>query len=60
VLAYQRQFEDERVIVILNFSIREAEFNLPEGSWQSLMEDATVVESLKLAPYQVSILKAAA
>jgi len=46
--------------VILNFSIREAEFNLPEGSWQSLMEDATVVESLKLAPYQVSILKAAA
>ena len=60
VLAYQRQFEDERVIVILNFSIREAEFDLPEGSWQSLLEDATVVESLKLAPYQVSILKAAA
>jgi alpha-glucosidase len=58
VLAYQRQLEDDRVIVVLNFSIREAEFDLPEGSWQSLLDDSAAAETLKLAPYQVSILKA--
>ncbi len=58
ILAYLRKYENDLVIVVLNFSSRKLDFDLPEGSWISLFEDKTTFEqSLKLQPYQVSLLK---
>jgi len=57
VLAYQRQLNGERVIVLLNFTSRPLNFTLPEGSWLSLLDDTTATGIIDLMPYQVSIFK---
>ena len=58
ILAYRRRFEDDELIVILNFSSRELRYEIPEGEWVSLLDDlANISGSINLAPYQVEILK---
>lgn len=58
VLAFQRQLDQDKVIVILNFSSRKLDFDLPEGEWASLMDDETASGSIPLNPYQVLLFKA--
>ncbi len=57
ILAYQRQYHDERVIIILNFSSRKLLFDLPEGKWVSLIDETHAEGTLTLSPYQVSLYK---
>lgn len=58
ILAYQRQYHDEIITVLLNFSGQNRHFDLPEGKWESLLEDNKVIsETIYLPPYQVDILK---
>jgi len=59
ILAYQRTYADDSIVVILNFSSRELSFTLPEGNWFSLIADdeTTISGSLSFTPYQVEIFK---
>jgi len=58
ILAYQRTFQSDKIIVVLNFSSRDLTFNLPEGKWVSLLNaERTLDTTLFLKPYQVEILK---
>jgi alpha-glucosidase len=59
ILAYQRTYANDRIVVILNFSSRELSFMLPEGNWLSMVADVDtlVSDSITLSPYQVNILK---
>jgi len=58
IMAYQRKFEDEKVVVVLNFSSRELDFELPEGDWRSLFDEQISSGKVKLEPYQISLFKA--
>jgi len=58
IMAFQRQYLDERVVVVLNFTSREHAFNLPQGSWVSCFDETPASGSLMIAPYEVSILTA--
>jgi alpha-glucosidase len=58
ILAYIRKYQDDQILVILNFSSRELTYDLPEGTWDSLLEDDfTAQKQLNLLAYQVHILK---
>jgi len=58
ILAYRRRLEDDELVVILNFSSRELQYEIPEGEWVSLLDDQGVISgSINLAPYQVELLK---
>jgi glycosidase len=58
ILAYIRKYQDDKILVVLNFSSRKLTHNLPEGSWNSLLEDETAPKKqLVIMPYQVHILK---
>jgi len=55
MLAYLRQTEGQSVLVALNFSGRNVEFTLPEGSWRMLLTTAKGSPGA-LAPYEIQIL----
>jgi alpha-glucosidase len=58
ILAYIRKYQDDQILVVLNFSSRELTYDIPKGSWISLLEDETDPEKqLIIMPYQVHILK---
>lgn len=57
ILAFKRVFDQDNVIVILNFSSRKLDFELPDGEYQSLMDDSTASGSIALDPYQVQLFK---
>ncbi len=58
VLSYLREYQQNQVLVILNFSSRELDYNLPNGNWSSLLEPGFVKTHLiDLEPYAVYILK---
>ncbi len=60
ILAFLRTKKDDRILVLLNFSSRNLNFQLPEGRWFSLMsEDLTYQDALQIKPYQVMLLKLA-
>ena len=57
-LAFERTLEEDRLLVLLNFSSREDQVHLPEGEWQAIFGIEGLFENkLDLAPYQVIILK---
>jgi alpha-glucosidase len=58
LLAFQRTYQDDQLIVILNFSSFNPEFQIPLGKWNSLIEPGKPIPStLSLKPYEVEILK---
>jgi len=58
LLAFQRTYQDDQLIVILNFSSFNPEFQIPLGKWESLIEPGKPIPStLSLKPYEVEILK---
>ncbi len=58
ILAYLRRQEEDQVAVILNFSSRNLEFDLPDGKWISLLDqDKQISDSIKMNPYGVALLK---
>jgi alpha-glucosidase len=58
ILAYERQYEGDRVIVILNFSSRHLNFELPKGGWTCLLtKNNAYTGKISMAPYQVRILE---
>jgi alpha-glucosidase len=58
ILAFERTWDRDRILVLLNFSSRDLDFDLPEGEWQSLFsKDQTLRGPLALTPYQVELLK---
>jgi len=58
ILAYQRQYDDDILTVLLNFSGQNRHFDLPEGQWESLLEENRIISgTIQLSPYQVEILK---
>ena len=57
ILAFQREFEDDCVVVALNFSSRKLDFDLPEGTWLSLIDGSTSSGVISLTPYQAAIFK---
>ncbi|MEA3327115.1 MAG: alpha-glucosidase [Chloroflexota bacterium] len=58
ILAYQRQHKDDIITILLNFSSQYRNITLPEGHWNSLInENETASGSMQLSPYQVEILK---
>lgn len=57
-LVFERILGDNRLVVLLNFSSREVQADLPEGKWQSIFGREGLFENkLDLAPYQVIILR---
>ena len=59
-LAFERSLDNDRLVVLLNFSSREVQADLPEGQWQAIFGSNDQFENqLDLAPYQVIILKQA-
>ena len=59
-LAFERSLDDDRLVVLLNFSSREVQADLPEGQWQAIFGSNDQFENqMDLAPYQVIILKQA-
>ena len=57
ILAFKRVLEYDSVIVILNFSNRNHDFQLPEGAYQSLMDGSSATGTINLKPYQVQLFK---
>ena len=58
ILAYRRSLDDDDLVVILNFSSRDLQFDLPEGQYRSLLNGNTILSNyLQMTPYQVEILK---
>ena len=58
ILAYSRKLDEEEIAVVLNLSSRDLQFDLPEGQWDSLMnEERSISGCLTLTPFQVEILK---
>jgi alpha-glucosidase len=58
ILSFTRTWEDQTVLMLLNFSGRKLNLDLKEGTWQSLINPKTKVEKfMQLSPYQVEILE---
>jgi len=58
LLAYSRKYQEDEIILLLNFSSRELAYDLPKGVWISLFEDRKTFEKqVNIRPYQVYILK---
>jgi alpha-glucosidase len=58
VMCYSRQWNEETIIVILNFSGRRQKIQLLPGKWVSLLEpEEQFAQSLQLTPYQVVIME---
>ena len=58
IMAFERSLEGDRLLVVLNFSSRELNFDLPKGDWTSLIEsDQRLSGTMTMPPYQVAILK---
>jgi alpha-glucosidase len=57
-LAFLRTYQDDQVLVVLNFSSRELIYDIPEGTWVSLFgEDEPNHGLISLAPYDVRLFK---
>jgi alpha-glucosidase len=57
-LSYQRKFKDETILIVLNFSVRNVDYTLPEGRWAALLnEKKSHQNNFSLEPYQVEILE---
>ena len=58
IMAYERRLDEDRLVVVLNFSSRDLNFDLPEGNWTPLVTEGQPLSgSIALSPYQVAILK---
>jgi alpha-glucosidase len=58
ILSYLREFEKESVLVVLNFSARKLNYELPPGRWVSLFDEQHHDQNkIHLSPYQVEIVK---
>ncbi len=58
ILSFLREYGDDVILVVLNFSIRNLDYALPEGHWIALLnEKKNYQSSINLAPYQVEILQ---
>jgi alpha-glucosidase len=61
ILAFERQLENERIVVLINFKSSEKSFLMPEGNWQPIMtQEGSLSGEIPLSAYQVRILKATA
>ena len=65
ILAYARILNDERIVVILNFTSRKKKISLPEHSFGNVLfsthrntEDIFYFQALRIYPFEVSIYKA--
>jgi alpha-glucosidase len=59
-LAYSRTYQDDQVLVVLNFSSREVIYDLPDGTWISLFgEEQQTNGFISLIPYDVRLFKKA-
>jgi alpha-glucosidase len=57
-LAFLRTYQDDQLLVMLNFSSRELIYDIPEGTWVSLFgEDEPNNGLISLAPYDVRLFK---
>lgn len=57
-LAYLRKYNEEQVLVLLNFSSREVLYDIPDGDWISLLdEDQASNGFVCLNPFDVRIYK---
>ncbi|MDY6873319.1 MAG: alpha-glucosidase [Chloroflexota bacterium] len=58
ILAFERSLDDDRLAVVLNFSSRELDFELPEGEWQPIFSDTSPNgQTVHVMPYQTLIFK---
>jgi len=58
ILAFLRVFQEDQVLVVLNFSSRKLDFTLPEGPWTSFFgEEPQNNGFITLSPYDVRLLK---
>lgn len=58
ILSFLRKYEDEVMLVVLNFSIQNLDYPLPEGQWIALLNEIKCDQSsIKMEPYQIEILK---
>jgi alpha-glucosidase len=58
ILAFERSLNGDQLVVILNFTSREVEYELPEGEWEPVFGASSPAEgTVQTAPYQVMILK---
>jgi alpha-glucosidase len=58
ILAFERSFDDERLAVVLNFSSRELDYDLPDGEWEPVFGEASAAgQTVHVRPYQVLIFK---
>jgi len=58
ILAYCRALGEEEIVVVLNLSSRDLQFDLPEGQWKSLIDETlSFTGCMPLTPFQVEILK---
>jgi alpha-glucosidase len=58
LLAYFRTYQDDQILVILNFSSRNIIFDMPDGTWKTLRTiDVPVSGFISLAPYDVRLYK---
>lgn len=58
ILAFERTWDEDRIIVLLNFKSSVKPFSLPDEKWEPLIEPgAPLSGTVSLNPYQVMILK---
>jgi len=58
ILAFTRQLDEDRIVVLLNFKSSKKSFQLPSGKWQPLFnQESPVSGEISLNPYQVRILQ---
>jgi len=58
IFAFMRTTETDQVLVLLNFTSRNLDYKLPEGTWSTLFgQDHENNGSITLAPYDVRLFK---
>jgi alpha-glucosidase len=58
IMAFERTLDEDRLLVILNFSSRELSYDLPAGDWTSLTDPGQNLSGrMEVRPYQVAVLK---
>ncbi len=58
LLAFERSLDKDQLVVVLNFTSRELDYDLPEGKWQPVFGEAVRTgQTVHILPYQVLIYK---
>ena len=61
IMSYLRQSDDEKILILLNFSNRKRKIDLPKESWHVLFSkherEGNVEQEIMLLPYEVLLLK---